>query len=188
MKKYVALLMALSMMISMTACGENKKTEEAKASAFTSGEEILNKVFESYKDDEKFPVSGGDADNYVEDKAASFDLSKTEELDFLLGISGEQAGKMDAAATLTHMMNSNTFTAAVYHIKSDTDMDALAQSIVDGLANKQWVCGQPQTLVAIAMDKEYLAVCFGQDDLVQNFKTRTAEVIKDSKVIAEKGI
>ena len=48
--------------------------EESKQAAL----ELLNKVWASYTDDEKFPAAGGDYDNSVDDAAGAVNIGKRE--------------------------------------------------------------------------------------------------------------
>ena len=74
--------------------------------------------------------------------------------------------KVDQAASLVHMMNQNTFTAAAYHCTDDAD--ALATALRDNIQQRQWMCGFPDK-VAVAVVGEYVVSVFGAEDLVNTF-------------------
>ena len=48
-----------------------------------------------------------------------------------------ETAKVDQAASLIHMMNQNTFTAAAYHCTDDAD--ALATALRDNIQQRQWM-------------------------------------------------
>lgn len=78
-------------------------------------------MWSTYTDDEKFPTSGGDYSeaNSKEDAPGVYDLTDRAAVDSALGL--PETAKVDQAASLVHMMNQNTFTAAAYHCTDDAD-------------------------------------------------------------------
>ena len=76
---------------------------------------------------------------------------------------------MDEAASLVHMMNANTFTAAAYHATGDTA--ELAQQLRDNIMQRQWMCGFPDKQVVAVVD-EYVVAVFGAS-LSETFKYYT---------------
>ena len=85
-------------------------------------------------------------------------------VDSALGL--PETAKVDQAASLVHMMNQNTFTAAAYHCTDDAD--ALATALRDNIQQRQWMCGFPDK-VAVAVVGEYVVSVFGAEDLVDTF-------------------
>ena len=85
-------------------------------------------------------------------------------VDSALGL--PETAKVDQAASLVHMMNQNTFTAAAYHCTDDAD--ALATALRDNIQQRQWMCGFPDK-VAVAVVGEYVVSVFGAEDLVNTF-------------------
>ena len=79
-----------------------------------------------------------------------------------------ETAAVDEAASLVHMMNANTFTAAAYHATGDTA--ELAQQLRDNIMHRQWMCGFPDKLV-VAEVGEYVVTVFGANELVDTFMT-----------------
>ncbi|RRD95352.1 hypothetical protein EII17_03655 [Clostridiales bacterium COT073_COT-073] len=194
-KKIITFLMAIIMVIGMAACS-NAKTDKStdsttekssEKSKYTSAEEVLSKVYELYKEDQKFPISGGDSENYVEDKPAAYDITKTEEMDFELGFPASQTENIDAAATMIHMLNANTFTGAAYHLKEGVDAEAFAKAIKEHTwsPNREWLCGAPDTFMVILVDKEYVITVFGKKEITDVFKENALSALEGAKVIIE---
>ena len=169
MKKFSALLLALSMVLSLAACGDkNNAGDGDKPAKPTSALNILETVWNTYGEDEKFAVAGGDFSetNAREDAPGVFDLKDRALVDSELGL--PETAAVDEAASLVHMMNANTFTAAAYHATGDTA--ELAQQLRDNIMQRQWMCGFPDKLV-VAEVGEYVVTVFGADELVDTFMT-----------------
>ena len=168
MKKITAFLLALVMALSLAACGSKDNTSGDKPAAPTSALNILETVWNTYGEDEKFAVAGGDFSetNAREDAPGVFDLKDRALVDSELGL--PETAAVDEAASLVHMMNANTFTAAAYHATGDTA--ELAQQLRDNIMQRQWMCGFPDKLV-VAEVGEYVVTVFGADELVDTFMT-----------------
>ena len=168
MKKFVSLLLAALLVLSLTACGSKNNHSGDKPATPTSALNILETVWNTYGEDEKFSVVGGDFSeaNLKEDAPGVFDLKDRALADSELGL--PETAAVDEAASLVHMMNANTFTAAAYHATGDTT--ELAQQLRDNIMQRQWMCGFPDKLVVAVVD-EYVVAVFGAEDLIDTFMT-----------------
>ena len=146
---------------------------------------MLNTVVKVYGEDELFAMYGGDQANAVMDAPGKFDISKTDELDFTLGLPQEQFSSLEDAASMVHMMNANTFTGAVYRLKDGTDMDAFADAVKSNLLARQWVCGQPDTILIINVDGRYVITAFGVAEMIEIFKNHALETLTGAQVMVE---
>ena len=169
MKKIVSLVLAALLVLSLAACGDkNNASDGDKPAKPTSALNILETVWNTYGEDEKFAVAGGDFSeaNTREDAPGVFDLKDRALADSELGL--PETAAVDEAASLVHMMNANTFTAAAYHATGDTA--ELAQQLRDNIMQRQWMCGFPDKLVVAVVD-EYVVAVFGAEDLIDTFMT-----------------
>ncbi len=168
MKKFVSLVLAAVLALSLAACGKDNASDGDKPAKPTSALNILETVWNTYGEDEKFAVAGGDFSeaNAREDAPGVFDLKDRALVDSELGL--PETAAVDEAASLVHMMNANTFTAAAYHATGDTA--ELAQQLRDNIMQRQWMCGFPDKLV-VAEVGEYVVTVFGADELVDTFMT-----------------
>ena len=168
MKKFVSLVLAAVLALSLAACGKDNASDGDKPAKPTSALNILETVWNTYGEDEKFAVAGGDFSeaNAREDAPGVFDLKDRALADSELGL--PETAAVDEAASLVHMMNANTFTAAAYHATGDTA--ELAQQLRDNIMQRQWMCGFPDKLV-VAEVGEYVVTVFGADELVDTFMT-----------------
>lgn len=196
MKKIIALIMVAVLMLTFAACGGNTDNngdtnkEETPAVTIASPVELLNTVWASYADDEKFPVAGGDMTeaNMNMEGPGVYGLEDAEDFANITHFPADSMAKIDAAATLMHMMNANTFTGAAYHVV-DADMAALVTAVKDSIMATQWMCGFPEKLVIVTVG-EYMVSYFGNADLVSTFTAKlqaaypSAEIAVDEPIVA----
>ena len=168
-----------------TAAGE---TGTDSSESISSPEaDLLNSIYTSFAEDQKFPIGGGDSANLVMDAPGAFDITNVEELESSLGFPSSQAANIDGAASMIHMMNANTFTGAAYHLIDGADADAFAEAVKETVLAKQWICGMPDTLVILSADG-YIITAYGNAELIENFKTTALSAISGSEVILESPI
>ena len=110
MKKIISILLAAAMVLAFAACGNNSGSNGGNDAAVTDPLEVLNKVWSALPEDYKFPAAGGDNNNAVEDKPGKFDISDADNLDYMLSFPADSTTLIDSAASISHMMNMNTFT------------------------------------------------------------------------------
>ena len=149
---------------------EKTETEQPAAS---SGDplSVLNTVWGTYSEDEKFPAAGGDYEHAVDGAPGSFDVSNGDSLASQLTFPAGDAGLIDSAAALTHMMNSNTFTCGAFHVASKDNVSQLAQDLRSEFQGKHWMCGFPDKLVVASMG-QYVVSVYGDEELVNTFRDK----------------
>lgn len=155
----------------------------------TSALNLLSTVWKSYKESEKFPAAGGDysEENAREDAPGTFSTSDSDALSSTLAVPADSADLISSAASLTHMMNLNTFTAGSFKTKSTGDADKLAAAMKKSIENRKWVCGFPEKMAVITIDK-YVVAVYGAADLVDTFKTKLQKAYTGAKVYCEGNI
>lgn len=86
MKKFLTLLLAAAMTLSLAACGSKADDNSGNNSQPASALELLNAVWANYSDDDKFPAAGGDFDeaNMTEDAPGNFSVEDGDALDYSL--------------------------------------------------------------------------------------------------------
>ena len=199
MKKKIAMLITLLMctvlMMTMIACGksgDNGNAAEDNASVETvnvaDSAELLTNVWNTYEEADKFPIGGGDYENMVMDTVGAFDVTKTEDLDSLLGMPAAGAAMIDDAASMMHMMNANTFTAGAYRLADASLQQDLADLLKDNIMNRQWMCGFPDTLLIASVGDEYVVSAFGNAEIMETFKTKLQEQYEVTEVIYEESL
>ena len=160
---------------------EPKKEESKPAANYADAVELLGNVWAAFADEEKFPAGYIDAEGNMVDGPAAIDAADGETLDALLGVPADQAGSIENASIMMHMMNANTFTGGAF---KTSDAKALSDSIQANLANRQWMCGFPDILITIQVD-DYLISAFGNAELMEMFKSKVTATYSDAKVLCE---
>ncbi len=212
MKKIATILTALALMLSFAACGKTDKKPDSTSDASqtenttvttepttdTSAPEtdaasdpkaLLDAIWNNYKEDDKFPAAGGDYDeaNMVDGAPGNVGLADADSVEHLTGFPAASIGEIDAAASLFHMMNGNSFTCGAYRVKEGTDVDALAQSIRDAIQGRRWMCGFPDKIIVATVDN-YIVSVFGLEDLVDNFRDTMLAVYPATSVVFDEPI
>ncbi len=165
------------------------KNDSSKSDAPTSPLNLLNTVWKSYSEDDKFPASGGDysEENAKDDAPGKFDVSDSAVLESTLAVPEASADLLKKAASLTHMMNLNTFTAGAFQLKDSKNANKFAKAMKESIENRRWVCGFPDKFVIIKVNG-YVVSAFGAADLIDTFKSKTLKAYQDAKVYCEENI
>ena len=138
MKKIVSIVLALSLVLSLAACG-GKKAEETQAPALSvegTMEELLNKTIEQR------PVEfmGG---------VIPVDLTDASE-DGLWAIKSytglDSAENITEAAAFEPMMGSLAFSMVLVRVADGADAKAVAESMKSGIDTRKWICVEADDL------------------------------------------
>lgn len=181
MKRALSLALAFVLALTLTACGKKDTGTDSDSNVPTDALTLLNTVWDSYTDDEKFPAAGGDYEHSVDGAPGAFDISDTDNLTYLLSVPAEDADKLDDVASLMHMMNANTFTCGALRVKNGDDAAKLAEDLRDAIQNKQWMCGFPDKLV-IATLGNYVVSVYGDEELVNTFRDKLQAAYSDAAI------
>lgn len=200
MKRFFVLLLTGLMTISILACGNqtNNQTNTSSESAdqtITSNNNIsdavslLTTVWDSYQEDEKFSVVGGDfsEENQTMNGPGKYSLEDSAALDSSLAFPADSIAQIDDAASLVHMMNANTFTCGAFHVIDSNNLSSLAASIKENIANRQWMCGFPDKFVILTVD-DYILTMFGEEQLIDTFKEKLTTAYSSVTIIFEEPI
>lgn len=185
MKKCITLALAVMMMVSAAACGGSKNDGSAGYDV-TSATALLEAVWANYPEDQKFPVMGGDYDNMVDGAPGTFDYTNAEYLDSLLAVPADGAALVDDAASVIHAMMANHFTCGAFHVADAANVDTFVSLMQDSLANRQWLCGQPEKFVIIQDGGNYVVTLFGLAEVVDGFAAQLTEM--GGSIVADEGI
>ena len=138
MKKFVSVLLALSLVLSLAACG-GKKNEASEAPAMKvegTMEQLLNKTIEQR------PVEfmGG---------VIPVDLTDSSEdgLWALKSYTGlDDAAKITEAAAFEPMMGSMAFSMVLVKLNDAADAESVAQQMKEGIDTRKWICVEANDL------------------------------------------
>ena len=178
-KRILFAVVAVVLVVALAAC--TGKGDENKVQ-IESSVALLNSVWDTYAEEEKFFVMGGDFSNPVDNAAGAFNLTDVENATATLHIAEDALALVDEAGTMIHGMNANTFTAAAYHLKDANNAETLVNSLKDSIKSTQWMCGFPDTLIIYTVG-DYVVAAFGNTDAIEPFKTKLATVYGESATL-----
>ena len=170
MKKFVAIVLALALALSLAACG-GKKTQETEAAALTvegTMEELLNKTIEQR------PVEfmGG---------VIPVDLTDSSEdgLWALKSYTGlDSAAQITEAAAFEPMMGSMAFSMVLVRTVEGADSKAVAESMKSGIDTRKWICVEADDLKVAGFGDVVMLIMLNSDSgmTAQSFVDAFAKV------------
>ena len=210
MKKIIALVIASIMLVSaltLVSCGNkdnpNESTNGTTTEATTTTEkketpvtptyvnalDLYNKIWGTYTDDEKFPSGGGDVDHNSYEGPGFFDIEKNKEsIKAYTHITDDLLATVkNDAANLIHMMNTNTFSSAIFHLKDAKTAESFAKDYNSAIMGTRWMCGFPDKVMVVSVG-EYIIVGFGKADLIDTFKTKCLAADTNAKLLIDANI
>ena len=132
MKKLICAILALTLVLAMTACGGSKPEETTAPAANIEGtmEELLNKVIEQ----RPVEFAGG---------VFPIDLTDTSEdgmwaLKSFTGL--DDASRITEAAAYEPMMGSLAFSMVMVRTAAGVDAKTVAESMKSGVDPRKWIC------------------------------------------------
>jgi len=173
--------------------GEEEDKEEIKEDENQSGDTqvsesgalgVLSSIWDSFDEDEKFSAIGGSMTNPVDNAPGVYGLDDSEGLTGLFYIPAEYVEDIEEAATLMHMMNSNTFTGAVVRIDDAKD---LAESLKTNIEGTQWVCGCPDRLIIVINDG-YVIYAFGEASIMDSFSEAIENLYPNAETVCDESL
>ena len=192
MKKLTALTLVLLMLLSLTACGGNAAAPttpatEAVVAGPASALELLETVWAQYGEDEMFPVIGGSMAAPVDGAPGNYDLAD-ENITYSLLIPAEQLANVSEAASMIHMMNTNTFTCAAFKLAEGVSAADFGAAMKDAVLSNQWMCGFPDRLLISSLGGAYVVMAFGVNDAMNPFEAHLTAAYPGMETVASETI
>ena len=156
--------------------------------AYANALELYNKIWGLYEDDDKFHSAGGDQDHNSENPGV-VDIEKYKDtIMFWTHITEDLLGTVtNDAANLMHMMNTNTFSSAIFHLKDAKTAESFAKDYNSAIMGTRWMCGFPDKVMVVSVG-EYIIVGFGKADLIDTFKTKCLAADTNAKLLIDANI
>ena len=169
MKKFLSVILVLTMVLSMAACGKkNQETEAAAQSVAGTMEELLNKTIEQR------PVEfmGG---------VIPVDLTDSSEdgLWALKSYTGlDSAEKISEAAAFEPMMGSLAFSMVMVRLADGADAKSVAESMKSGIDTRKWICVEANDLKVAGFGDVVMLIMVNSDSgmTAQSFVDAFAKV------------
>ena len=156
--------------------------------AGTTSAQLLEAIWDSYGQEERFAAYGGTVEHSVSDAPGDLNMAATDELTNAYLIPGDLLDEVEEGASLVHMMNSNIFTAVVLKMKPTGQLRSFADRWRGMIRENRWICGQPVRLLMMAVDEEHLLMAFGSNDAMDTFRSKAGDVYGQSKTLYDEPI
>ena len=184
MKKFLSFLLVIITVMGLLAGCRMSGSEQTDGTenGAESALEILQKTWDQFSDDEKFPVYGGDAANMVDGAPGEFAVSDTEGLQYNLIVPESQLASIEQAASLSHGMMANNFTCGVYKLKDGANTETFADAVRNAYQDNQWLCGQPESLLIAEVDDRYVLAAFGLEDVLTILRDKLVTACPNTQV------
>ena len=182
MKKLIAILLALATVFAFAACG--KSGNESKGDAPESALVLMETIWNSYAEEEKFFGVGGSYDedesknNMVDGAPGKYDLAN-EGMTTMLMAPADQLSNITDAASLVNGMMANHFTGAAFRVSNAA---AFADAMKTSIANAQWICGQPEKMYIAIVGGEYVVAAFGLEANIDTFASKLTAAFPGAEV------
>lgn len=182
-KKVIMSIVAVALVVAIgviaVGCGNGAAKME-----FTDTADVINKVVDTYTEENKFFAVGGDINAPVDGKAGLMNLADTEVVNSMLHTNDELLADVDEVASFVHAMNANTFTCGAFKLKSAGDAETFATSLKDSVLATQWMCGFPEKIVIFNVNGgDYVVYAIGNGEAIDYFKTQLTTVMGESAVV-----
>lgn len=184
MKKVLALVLALVMTFGLVACGGNDNTKvEVPENALV----ILETVWNSYAEEEKFFIMGGDAseENMKDGAPGKFNVAD-EGMTYTLLVPADQVANVTDAASMVHAMMLNNFTCGAFRVSGDAK--AFGDAMYTAISTNQWMCGMPEQLLIAVVGGEYVVAAFGLADLMSTFESKLTAAYPGTEIVKSEAI
>lgn len=197
MKQIITFTLTVILVISLVAgCGSVKQPETTEPAATPAPEivvpasalTVLESVWSSYAEGEKFPIMGGNMENAIMDAPGEYDLTYAENLTYNLLVPEDQIANVDQVASMIHAMNANTFTCGAFHLKQGVAAADFASAMHTAISGNQWMCGFPERMIIAELAGDYVVVAFGMGDAMTPFATHLAERYPEAQVLYDEPI
>lgn len=151
--------------------------------ALTKSCAILERIWNGYKDGERFAVFGGAPENAVADGPGDLDNTDAEMLMNRFFLTREQTTQITEGAALEHLLNRNVFGAAVVCLAEGADSAAFSQQLRDSLENACWLDGAPQRFLIAQPEEGFVLMAFGQTRVLDTFLIRMNQAFPQGKTL-----
>lgn len=167
-----------------TTPAETTPEETDPVSTTASAVELLQKVFDSYVEDERPAMSGGAGDTMNMDGPGAI-AAGDESLGYTLLVPEDQMSLITDAASMLFMMNANSLTIGAFKINGDTG--AFVEAMKTAVSGNQWMCGFPDKVMFYSVDG-YVVMAFGLNDFLTPFNAALTTAYPDAALVAEQDL
>lgn len=160
---------------------------QLSGSADSSSAKLLEAIWSSYGEEDRFASYGGTVENSVADAPGDLDMTNTEELTSKYLLPQSVLEQVENGASLVHLMNNNIFTAAAFGMQQDADLKTAAKALRDNLQKTQWICGQPDRLLVAQVDG-HLVMAFAAKEAMDTFQQKLQAVYPSANILYDEAV
>ena len=178
MKKLIAMLLALTMVFAMAACGatENKETEPATEATTEATEAVTEEVTEEATEEvveDEFVVELSAMETLLNSiveiqpvefmgMAAPVDLTDADAVLYMTGL--ESVEGVTEAASFEPMIGSIPFSMVAVQVAEGADAEAVAEAMKNGIDTRKWICVETNDLMVVTHENVVLLVMVNSDN------------------------
>lgn len=151
--------------------------------AYTACSEVLKRIWESYRPEERFLVYGGDSQNFVDNGPGDLDMENATMLQKRFSLTEGLREKVTEGAALEQRLNPNVFCAGVFCLAEDTEPVPMALQWKDSLDQRLWSGVQPQRYLIAQPEEGLILIAYGQTGVLETFLIRMNQGYPQSKIL-----
>lgn len=198
MKKFIALLLVFTTLLTLAACGRKKPGADSTTNTTAAPMELpdtalalLDTVWASYSENDKFPAMGGNYDedeaknNIVDGAPGKYDLTN-DGMTASLMVPADKLSDIADAASLMHGMMANNFTCGAYHLKDGVDATAFGEAMHKSITEQRFLCGAPEAVFVAVLDNEYVVAAYGMNALLDTLQSKLSAAYPGTQVLYSK--
>ena len=208
MKKLIALILALTVVMSLAACGVKDNTETTGAATQATTEatteatgdategdvaapeghastQVMTNIWNSMDESKKFFAMGGDMENMVDNAPGNYSLDD-EGISTVLYVPVDQIANIDEASSLMHGMMANNFTCGAFRLAEGTDAKAFAEAMHKSITEQHFLCGAPEAVFVATVGDEYVVAAYGLKDLLDTLQSKLSAAYPGAQVVYSK--
>ena len=134
MKKAICMILALTLALSLAACGE-KAPQTVNTALDGTPEQIIEKIYAAHTEKEmKLPLM-----------TMEVDLQDTDSLSYNMGL---DSGDRLSAAAISEPMMGQAYSLVVARVKNGADAPEVAKQMYDNVDTAKWICVNADTKTA----------------------------------------
>lgn len=134
MKKAICMILALTLALSLAACGE-KAPQTVNTTLDGTPEQIIEKIYAAHTEKEmKLPLM-----------TMEVDLQDTDSLSYNMGL---DSGDRLSAAAISEPMMGQAYSLVVARVKDAADAEQMAKDLYENVDTNKWICVEADTKTA----------------------------------------
>ncbi len=153
----------------------------------SSSANILGQLWEQYAPEERFSVYGGMMEYPVADAPGDLDMEQPFVWGERLCLPIAHGRKIISGAAMSHLMNGNLWTVAVFEIVQEQDIGPVARDWRQELQSHDWVGGKPARLMLVR-EEEHLLVAYGSQGHMKILKEKIPMVFPGAELLYDESI